>query len=742
MTTTDDTIHVLHVDDDPELADLAATLLEREDDRFDVRTASDPAAGLEAIASHDVDCVVSDYDMPGQNGIEFLDAVRERDPDLPFILYPGKGSEAVASDAISSGVTDYLQKQSGTDQYTILANRVGNAVERYRAEREARETRARLRAISESSTDAIVVVDADSRVQFANPAVETHFGYDPASLRGELLTTLMPERYRERHLAAIDRYLETGERSLNWSNVEFPGQHRDGTEMPLSVSFSEFRQDGERRFLGIIRDVSEQTHLETEFREREERFRQLAENIEEVVWMTDPDKRDLFYANPAYEEIWGQPVDTLYDDPTSFLDAVHPEDRERVEAALDTQGTDAYDEEYRIVRPDGDLRWVRDRAVPVRNDAGEVYRVVGVASDITELKERERQLLRARDLLEQAERTADVGGWEIDTDTTEVFWTANLFDILGVEDDEEPPLEEALDLYHEDDRPVVEQAVEGALESGEPFDVEARLQRPDGETRWLRVYGTPTVEDGRVVALRGAVQDVTEQKRHQRRLERQNARLEQFASVVSHDLRNPLHVAQARVELAQLECESEHLEHATRAHDRMTALIDDVLTLAREGEEVGDFEPVTLANVAQDGWESVATAAATLVTETERTLEADRSRLQQLLENLFRNAVEHGSTSPDSQARRDAVEHAGEGVTVTVGDLPDGFYVEDDGPGIPAEDRSRVFEAGYSTADDGTGFGLSIVEQVAEAHGWEVALTEGSEGGARFEVTGVTFVAH
>lgn len=127
-------IHVLHVDDDPSVADVATAFLEQKDDRFSTETAIRASEGLDQLSEGEFDCIISDYDMPGQNGIEFLRAVRERYPDLPFILYTGKGSEAVASEAISAGVTDYLQKGTGTEQYQLLANRVHNAV---RARREA-----------------------------------------------------------------------------------------------------------------------------------------------------------------------------------------------------------------------------------------------------------------------------------------------------------------------------------------------------------------------------------------------------------------------------------------------------------------------------------------------------------------------------------------------------------------------------------------------------------------------------
>ena len=145
--------------------------------------------------------------------------------------------------------------------------------------------------------------------------------------------------------------------------------------------------------------------------------------------------------------------------------------------------------------------------------------------------------------------------------------------------------------------------------------------------------------------------------------------------------------------------------------------------MAREGTRVRDVEPIALNAIAEQCWRHVATDDATLQLPTERTIHADRSRLQQLLENLYRNAIDHG----------------GAGVTVTVGNLSDGFYVADDGLGIPDTERDTVFNVGYSTTDDGTGFGLSIVQQVADSHGWHARITDGPSGGARFEFTNVDY---
>jgi len=224
-----------------------------------------------------------------------------------------------------------------------------------------------------------------------------------------------------------------------------------------------------------------------------------------------------------------------------------------------------------------------------------------------------------------------------------------------------------------------------------------------------------------------------------------------IASVVSHDLRNPLDVAKARARAARETGETEHFDRLDRAHDRMERIIGDVLTLARGSGAVDTTAGVSVETVARDAWQAVETASASLAVAPDLPeTEADADRLQRLFENLFRNSVEHGSTSSRTQSDAavndgstgdwggsDDVDRPTEGTTVRVDSTAGGFAVADNGQAIPPGERDRIFEPGYTVSGNGTGLGLTIVDRIATAHGWTVTATESEVGGARFEVTGL-----
>jgi PAS domain S-box-containing protein len=844
---------VLHVDDDPALAELTAEMLSEHEAQFTVETATNASEGRDRLATRSFDCIVSDYDMPGQNGIEFLETVREKHPNLPFILYTGKGSEAVASDAIAAGVTDYLQKESGTSQYTVLANKIRNAVERYRQQERAQATRDRLRQIIDLLPQLVFVKDEGGEFLLANEATAEAYGTTVSDLEGATDADFADSEAEIEQFRADDQaVIESGEPKHvpEESLTTEDGETRllETTKIP----YDPVETTGDA-VLGISMDITERKERENMLR----RYQYAFESALSGIAITDLDG-ELIDVNPAFVDMWG------YD---STEDAIgrpavnmwkHPEQAQSVLETITERGR--REDELEALRADGSTFYARGVNSYLTDSDGDPIGVIASFFDITDRKKREAELERKQEFLKQTQNVADVGGWELDLRTDSLRWTDEVYRIHGVGPEFEPTVEDALTFHDPEDQAVIRDAIERVTTAGEPYDLELRIVTADDEVRWVSARAEPRYEDGEIVGVRGTFQDITERIEREQELEektakldqlaikyerqyrtlfeeapvmtaltrpengqpiiedcnsqfaetlgydaeamigrglaefytpesaerllsqgysqalngqftrekrelltmdgerietllravprrradgeiigtvamyidisaresvkRANERLEEFASVVSHDLRNPLNVATGRLELVAEECDSDHLSDLEAALDRMETLIDDLLTLAREGKDVTDAQPVDLSTVVNGCWENVETNQARLITDIDGDVCADNSRLKQVLENLFRNAVEHGRAD----------------VTVTVGRLDDGFYIEDDGPGIPSDERDAVFDAGYSQSTDGTGFGLSIVKQIINAHDWQIRIVDGSDEGARFEITNVEFV--
>jgi len=481
----------------------------------------------------------------------------------------------------------------------------------------------------------------------------------------------------------------------------------------------------------------------------------------------------------AFERLFGVESEAVPTNEAFYEMCVHPDDRDRLERVerteLDSEQEKPVRIEYRTHPDNGPVKWVQSVTYrqQTSHDTGAPSRLVGLATDVTDRREREAQLeaattalSRRAEAMEQfietvvdrevpfetrVERILDLGREHLDVDVARVTRVDG--DDYAVEhavaSADDAVSETALAL--EDTCRSLVVSADEAVSFHRPAagDAETRaVSRNSGRRSYL---GAPIYAgDERYGVLDFSSADARDEpfegeertfarllaqwlgselarrrsqaraNRHRERLEAQNERLDEFASVVSHDLRSPLNVAKGRLELLREEHESEHIDGIDKGLSRIEALATDMLQLARQGKSICDPTRVDLPTLVEECWGTVRTADATLRVETSRTLSADRSRLRQLVENLVRNAIEHGG--PD--------------VTVTVGELDDGFYVADDGPGIPAGEREMVFDDEYTTRAEGTGMGLSIVHEVATAHGWTVRVSESATGGARIEITG------
>ena len=255
-----------------------------------------------------------------------------------------------------------------------------------------------------------------------------------------------------------------------------------------------------------------------------------------------------------------------------------------------------------------------------------------------------------------------------------------------------------------------------------PAETQHWHRKADGSVFWATLSLSPLEDEGFVAVS----QDTTEKHQYDKMLERQNDRLKEFTDILAHDLKSPLSVISSRVQLARETGDEEHLDALEETSERMARLVDDLLSVARQGNVVTDPETTDVKDVVDTAWEGASgtTERARLHYEDIGSVSADADRLIELFENLFQNAIKHGDGA----------------VIVRVGPLDHGFYVEDDGPGIPHDIQDDVFDHGFTTDEDGSGYGLSIVRTIAGAHGWDILVTDSDTGGARFEITGVEFL--
>lgn len=571
------------------------------------------------------------------------------------------------------------------------------------------------KTIVEQMGDGAIVLDEDDVVSSVNPAARTMLApeADPVDLVGARIDDLIAD------WSALDARADGG--PTRWQELSLT---TDGDDRYAEVQVSPFcdRFDQLVGRLVVLRDVTDRTRREQAL----VRYKTIFESVSDRVYVLDAANRFVLVNEPfasfvgrSPEELEGQPFESVLAAAAAVSEP--PPKGDTVELTIETAGGEAIPCE--------------SRRAPISFESLEAGSV-GILRDISERKALQSSLQRTTERLETVVEASPLaiiatnlaGRVEVWNDAaTEMFgWTAK--QVRG----ELPPVvssEEEQRL-----RELFKRVVDGERITGEVM----QLDRADGSVMDGSISLAPVTDDsGTIQGSVGVVADITAQKERERRLQRQNERLDEFASLLSHDLRSPLEVASSRLELLAAEADLadetwEHGDKAIQALHRMEELIDDALTLAREGKDIGEVRPLALDALASRAWDTVSTPAATLEIDADgdAVIEGDDSRVVELFENLFRNAIEHGlADAADGESPAEPV------LTVRVETLENGFAIEDDGPGVPATGRAQLFEPGYTTDPDSTGLGLAIVKRIADAHGWSATVTESVAGGARFEFT-------
>jgi PAS domain S-box-containing protein len=600
-------------------------------------------------------------------------------------------------------------------------------------ENDLRHSEVRFHSVVESASDAIIVADGLGRILSWNQAAERMFRYASSEVLGQPLTMLMPTRYREAHESDLARLRSSGRPHFIGKTVELEGLRKDGTEFPLELSLATWTADQGIHYSGIIRDITERKQAQKAARESEERFRQLAESIREVFWMSDIEKNRIIYVSPGYQQIWGRTCESLYESPRSWLEAIHPEDRPRVlHAALTKQVLGEYNEEYRIVRPDGSIRWIHDRAFPIRDGNGNVYRITGIADDITDRKEAQAALRKAYDNMETI--LAGIPGSILIVDDQQRVLYAN-----PLADQQFGRGQSSVERTIDQVLPVSRARWQNIVATYESHGAatersEGEMETPDRRVYQYRLFpvhlGQSSQRQTGIV-----IWDVTEHKQLQDQLI-QAEKLSSLGTLVSgtaHEINNPVQGILAMAEIIVDEKDpdkiKEYAEDIVEYSKHVATVVNDLASYARPASRNG-VVPIDLRERLTEAVKMVRRCPnfgnIEVVTRFEPVplLHARQAEIDQVFVNLISNAV---------QARN------GNGrltlATVAAGDSVKAS-VTDTGCGMSKALLSKIFDPFFTTKDPGkgTGLGLSIAYKIISKYGGRVQVASEEGKGSTFTV--------
>ena len=622
--------------------------------------------------------------------------------------------------------------------------------ERRRAEERLRESEESYRDLFDNASDLIQSVDEKGKFVYVNKKWKEVLGYSDEEIKTLSLADIL-RADQVPHCMDLFKGVVGGE---TLDSVEVVFVAKGGREIFASGSVNPKMKDG--KFVAtraIFRDVTERKQAEEAVRVSEERLRQIAENVGEGFFLSDASDNSAIYVSPAYEKIWGRPVDKAYADPQFWLEAVHPEDRERVNAYVEkhARGKIEFSQEYRIQWPDGSIRWVRDRVYPVKNESGEIHRIVGVTDDITERRRAEDALRETNALLNTLVQAIpdvvyvkDIQGRNLLVNRAyEELVNLSQGEIIGKPDEQILPARLAAQCRQSDG---------DAMKQRQPVRCEELSITEEGEEVFFETIKAPLLDDqGNMLGLVGVSRDITERKRVEGMLtkakeqaEEANRLKSQFLANMSHEIRTPMNAIIGMTDITlDTELTDEQRDYLITVKQSARALLEllnDILDLSKiEADKIEwetiDFDlRVTVEGVAdtlvRKASDKGIELACMIHHQVPSLLRGDPGRLRQILMNLAGNAVkftERGEVVITVEVEEETEKKASLVISVT-----------DTGVGIPQEKQKKIFES-FTQADGsttrkygGTGLGLSICKRLVELMNGRIGVESQPGKGSRF----------
>ncbi|MFC7132425.1 MULTISPECIES: PAS domain S-box protein [Salinibaculum] len=723
--TSGDLIRVLHVDDDPGFVELTAEFLAREDGRFTVETATSARDGLATLETAEFDCIVSDYDMPGKDGLGFLDAVRGDYPSLPFILFTGKGSETVASEAISAGVTDYVEKQPGTDQYTILANRIQNAITRRTAqERYERSTR-RFEAVFEDPQMLVGVLNPDGTLLNVNQASMRFIDVPKEEVIGELAweTPWWTEDMREDVRRWVSRAAsgEYVEYSANLTHADGRPYSVDGVIRPV--------EDASGDIVSLIisaHDITERKKRASEVERERHRYETLFEMLPVPVMHGEAVDGEAVVrnVNPEFQQVFGDTADAAGE---YLSELIAPEEVEAEVEHLNQNVLTDGEVQTEVQRDTADGTRSFQLNVRVSETTGDLPQWYAVYTDVTDRKRREERLQIIEHVVEASPTAIAIAN--LDSDLTSVN---PAFLDMWAYDREEEVVGKSVTEFWEDQTEAAR--VAATVERDGMWSGELQGVRRDGTTFDAHcIASLVTDETGTPIALMSLFADITERKKYEQRLKRQRDNLEFLNEVVRHDIRNDLQVVTANAELLADGIESDDQLAQVR---RMRESADHAVELTKTAREITEamlstetnLRPVQLRDVFEAECEIVRSAYPNAVVAVDGDIPDVTVKAGENLDSVFRNLLKNGIQHNDSEQPE---------VTVSTRESEGSVQIRiaDNGPGVPDAQKDEIFGKGEKGLESsGTGIGLYLVNTLVERYGGDVWVEDDEPRGAVFVV--------